>query len=60
MEMRNESLVNQRKLARVEEAWQTALNEVLRAGFNGMATIQLTIQDGTIQRIARSVERFEK
>ncbi|MBI3838660.1 MAG: hypothetical protein HY288_12100 [Planctomycetia bacterium] len=48
------------KLARVKTIWTATLDEVLQRGFHGVATVELNIQDGTIQRICRSIERIEK
>lgn len=36
------------------------LAEALRRGFFGTAAVELSVQDGTIQHIRRTVERIEK
>ena len=55
-----ESQTNQRKLARVTAAWRELLTEALQRGFYGTATIEVEINDGTIQHIRKKVERVEK
>ena len=42
---------NQAKLSRVWDALDSLLRQVLKQGFHGTAAIELTIQDGTIQRL---------
>jgi hypothetical protein len=51
---------NESKLTRVERAYQSLLDDVLQAGFHGVARLELTIANGTIQTIARAVERIDK
>ena len=51
---------NRTKLVRVEAAMLAVLDEVLKRGFHGVAKVELTIANGTIQRIARSVECIER
>ena len=51
---------NQAKLARAQDAFQAALDEVLRSGFHGRAQLELNVADGTIQWISRTVERIDK
>ncbi len=45
---------------RIDDAWQAMLDEVLRRGFHGTASLELQISDGTIQWITRNVKRIEK
>lgn len=54
-----QSTANQAKLARVNAAWKTVLGETLTRGFYGQGLVEITVQDGTIQVIRRSVERIE-
>ena len=56
----NETPVNQTKVAQAEYAWDEVLGEALRRGFHGTATIEVSVQDGTIQHIRRKIERIEK
>jgi hypothetical protein len=60
METLKETPANRTRLARVDATWSAVLDEVLQRGFHGLASIELMIQDGTIQRICRTVERIEK
>jgi hypothetical protein len=55
-----ETPANQSKLSRASAAWSSVLGEVLQRGFHGLAQIEVTVQDGTIQQIRRSVERIER
>lgn len=60
METLEETPANRTKLARVDATLSAVLGEVLQRGFHGLASIELMIQDGTIQRICRTIERIEK
>lgn len=51
---------NKRKVAQLEQAMAIVLAEVLRRGFYGNASLELSVQDGTIQSIRRRVEQLEK
>jgi hypothetical protein len=51
---------NQTKLSQIEAAWRELLAGALRRGFYGSATIEVSVQDGTIQHIRRRVEQLEK
>ena len=51
---------NELKLAKLETAMSDLLHEVLQSGFYGKATIEINVQDGTIQLIRRMVERIER
>ncbi|MBN2476910.1 MAG: hypothetical protein JXB62_20045 [Pirellulales bacterium] len=51
---------NAKKVAQLESALANILAETLRRGFFGTASIELSVQDGTIQHIRRRVERIEK
>ncbi len=35
-------------------------DEVLHSGVHGLAKLELTISDGTIQKISRTIEKIEK
>lgn len=56
----DETSANRRKIAQLERALTELLAEVLQRGFHGMAAVELSVQDGTIQHIRRKVERLEK
>jgi len=62
MEMKGtaNTTTNQAQLGRAQRSWNDLLDEVLRRGFHGQASIEMTIHDGTISRVARRVERIEK
>jgi hypothetical protein len=51
---------NAKKVTQLQSIMTELLAEALRRGFFGTATIELNIQDGTIQLIRRKVERIEK
>lgn len=51
---------NATKVVQLESALAAMLAEVLRRGFFGTASVELSVQDGTIQHIRRRVERLEK
>jgi len=54
------SPVNEKRLTQLQTAWAELLAEALRRGFFGTAAVELSVQDGTIQHIRRTVERIEK
>lgn len=51
---------NAKKVAQAQSALNEILAETLRRGFHGIAALELSVQDGTIQHIRRKVERIEK
>jgi hypothetical protein len=51
---------NAKKVAQLQTAVAELLAEALRRGFFGTASVEMSIQDGTIQHIRRTVERVEK
>jgi hypothetical protein len=51
---------NAKKVAQLQAIVAELLAEALRRGFFGTAAIELSVQDGTIQHIRRTVERIEK
>jgi hypothetical protein len=51
---------NAKKVAQLQSIVAEVLAEALRRGFFGTAAIELSVQDGTIQHIRRTVERIEK
>jgi hypothetical protein len=51
---------NAKKVAQLQTAVAELLREALRRGFFGTAAVELSVQDGTIQHIRRTVERIEK
>jgi hypothetical protein len=55
----NETPANQRKLVLLRTALEAILADVLQHGFHGVATVELRVQDGTIQNVRRKVERIE-
>ncbi|HTU27311.1 MAG TPA: hypothetical protein VMF30_18020 [Pirellulales bacterium] len=50
---------NQAKLAQADSAWRAVLEHTLQRGFYGHASIELSVQDGTIQNIRRRIEQLE-
>jgi len=55
-----ETPANQNKRAQLMAALAELLAEVLQRGFHGKASVELSIQDGTIQHFSRKVERIER
>lgn len=51
---------NQKKLAQLQGMLSDVLAEVLRRGFHGAASVELNVQDGTIQTIRRKVEQTQR
>ena len=51
---------NAKKVAQLQTILAELLVESLRRGFFGTAAVELSVQDGTIQHIRRTVERIEK
>jgi hypothetical protein len=51
---------NVKKVVQLQSIMAEMLAESLRRGFFGTAAIELSVQDGTIQHIRRTVERIEK
>ncbi len=51
---------NASKVSLLDKAVADMLAEALRRGFHGTASVELTIQDGTIQQIRRRIDRVEK
>ena len=60
MTMLKETTVNLTRIARVDDLWHGILDEILQRGFYGTASIELQIDNGTIQWITKSVKRVEK
>jgi hypothetical protein len=56
----NDTPTNQRKLATLKAALDAIVADVLQRGFYGVAVVELSVQDGTIQCIRRKVERIEQ
>ncbi len=51
---------NVKKVAQLEAALAELLAETLKRGFHGTASVELSVQDGTIQHIRRRMERIER
>ena len=51
---------NAKKVAQLQSIMAELLVEAMRRGFFGTAAIELSVQDGTIQHIRRTVERIER
>lgn len=51
---------NAKKLARLQAILAELLSEALRRGFFGVVSVELSVQDGTIQHIRRRIEQIEK
>jgi len=59
MTLRNTS-TNQGKLKRMESLLAEMLAEALQRDFHGTISLEVAIQDGTIQHLRRRVEQLEK
>ncbi len=51
---------NQRKMSQLKLAMAEILADVLQRGFHGSAGLEVTVQDGTIQTVRRTVERIDR
>jgi hypothetical protein len=51
---------NKTKLGQLHSVLAQVLAEALQRGFHGAATVEIVVQDGTIQKIRRMVERVER
>ncbi len=58
--MLEQTPANKAKVAKLERAISELLAEALSPGFHGSAGIEMSVQDGTIQRIRRKLERIEQ
>ena len=54
------SPVNQARVTQAERALRKTLCDALRRGFYGSVTVEVSVQDGTIQHIRRQLEQLEK
>jgi hypothetical protein len=52
--------INQAKLSQANSAWRAVVEQALQRGFHGLAAIELSVQDGTIQHIRRRVEQMDR
>ena len=51
---------NRAKVAFLEKTWQEMLLEALKHGFYGSVSVEIQVQDGTIQSIRKKIEQVEK
>jgi hypothetical protein len=51
---------NSQKIPQLQQTWKELLEEALKPGFHGTVSVELKVQDGTIQDIRRKVERVDK
>jgi len=54
------TMTNAKKVAQLEKALAELLAATLKRGFFGIAAVEVSVQDGTIQHIRRKVEQIEK
>ena len=54
------SPVNAKKLAQVQQTLAEILAQTLQRGFFGTAATEVSVQDGTIQHIRRTVDQIMK
>jgi hypothetical protein len=55
-----ETAANRTRLEQAQRAWAEVLALALRRGFFGSATVEICVQDGTIQHIRRKIEQLER
>ena len=60
MVTRAKNPTNQEKVVQLREAMAEMLVEILRRGFHGTAGVEVYVQDGTIQKMVRRIEKVEK
>ena len=60
MKERQFSVANEARLNRAVRALDELLAQALRERFHGTAVIELTIHDGTIQRLSKRLEAIER
>jgi hypothetical protein len=51
---------NAKMVSRASQAWDQLLGVALQRGFFGSVTVEVVVQDGTIQQLRRKVEQQEK
>jgi len=56
-EMLKYTQVNRQKIAKLQEIIEALLEKALERGFFGVATVEVRVQDGTIQEIEERIER---
>jgi hypothetical protein len=54
------SEVNRRMIEKADAIWERIKEESLLRGFFGSVAVQLTVQDGTIQHLRKTVEQSER
>jgi len=54
------NVTNRKREVQLQRMIAEVKAEILRRGFHGTATVELKVQDGTIQQIVRSVHRIER
>ena len=51
---------NAEKIRRLQKIIEELLGQSLRSGFFGTVSVEMSIQDGTIQHLRRRLEQMEK
>lgn len=60
MTTKRHTSANQTQIARVREIWDGMFHHNLHSGVHGVVKVEVTIQDGTIQKICHATEKIEK
>lgn len=56
----SKSTSNQQKVLQLRDMLESILLEVLQRGFHGIAAVEVSVQDGTIQSLHRKVEQIHR
>jgi hypothetical protein len=60
MMMTTTTATNDKLVGQASKAWDQLLRMALQRGFHGSVTVEVTVQDGTIQHVRRKVEQQER
>jgi hypothetical protein len=55
-----QTTANAEKIRRLQKMIEELLGQSLRSGFFGTVSVEMSIQDGTIQHLRRRLEQMEK
>jgi hypothetical protein len=58
--MTSTTAANSKMISQARQVWDQLLVVALQRGFFGSVTIEVVVQDGTIQQLRRKVEQLER